>query len=91
MKKAIVLISLFAVCILMALPLTSVAESSEVVDHLPDSKSVVVNRLSSLRDSIKERISKCDMSSSVSQGGYISCLIGFILLTIGIILSLFGL
>ena len=53
MKKAIT--SLFVVCILMALPLTSVAESLDVVDDIHVSKTII-NTLSQARSTIKERI-----------------------------------
>ena len=90
MKRTIVIISLFAVCMLMALPLASVAESSETIDNIPDSKDIIINRLSSLRDRIKERIGAYDMPDSNSQNISIFCLFGLFIVFIGLLLKLIG-
>ena len=90
MKKAIIITSLFVVCILMALPLTSVAESSNTVDDISKSKCMVVNRLSNLRDIIKERISAYDMPDSGNQNISIFCLFGLFIAFIGLLLKLIG-
>ena len=84
MKKTIVVTSLFAVCLLIALPLTSVAESTEKIDKAYKSKDIVINRVSGLRDSIKERL-----SGSRTLG--IGCLLWLVAAFLGVILMMLGL
>lgn len=75
MKRTIVITSIFAVCILMALPLTSVAESS----NMPVKK---INRLRTmLVDAMRDEMPSIEHTDvSAKQGLSIGCILWIILL-----------